>query len=381
VRTLPDADVAVVGLGAWGAAALWQLAERGVNVMGVDQFQPGHAFGSSHGRTRMFRTACLEHPGLVPLARRSSTLWRELAAAAGADLVAATGGVLIGPRDGRIVAGTLEAARAHDLPVEVWDAAELRRRLPQHAQLPDHHCGVWDPDARLLRAEPAVNAAVRVAEARGARVLTDTRVVGLELVDDGVVVHTAARGFVARQVVVAAGPWLSTLMPDLPLRVLRMPQTWFRPVEPSPLFALDALPVFMRELDDGVRIFGHGAEADGELKLGMEDPGGRFEEVDPDTCDRSVLPTDWDMLGQRLASAVPGMPQVPSRVGICFFTTTPDNQFLLGRPRQDPRIVIAGGCNSHGFKHATGIGEVVADLVLGKDPSVPITFMDPDRFG
>lgn len=381
MSTVPDADVVVVGLGAWGAAALWQLAERGVDVLGVDQFRPGHAFGSSHGGTRMFRTACLEHPGLVPLAQRSSTLWRELADAAGMDLVASSGGVLIGPREGRIVAGTLEASRAHSLPVEVWDAAELHRRLPQHAQLPDHHCGVWDPEARLLRAEPAIEAAIRVAESRGARVFTDTRVTDLEPTDDGVAVYTATRDLVVRQVVVTAGPWLAALVPDLPLRVFRMPQTWFRPVEPSPLFTLDALPVFMRELDDGVRIFGHGAEADGELKLGMEDPGGRFDEVDPDSCDRSVRPSDWDMLGQRLADAVPGMPLVPSRIGVCFFTTTPDNQFVLGRPHRDPRIVIAGGDNCHGFKHATGIGELIADLVLGKDPSLPISFMDPDRFG
>lgn len=378
--THADADVAVVGLGAWGSAALWRLAVRRVDVIGLDRFSPGHPFGSSHGRTRMFRTACLEHPGLVPLAQLSSTLWRELAEAAGADLVAANGGVLIGPRDGHIVAGTLLAARTHQLPVEVWDAAVLRRRLPQHAGLPDHHCGVWDPDARLLRPELAINAAIRVAEAHGARVFADTRVTGIELIDDGVVVRTAARDLRVRQVVVATGPWLSTLVPDPPLRVMRMPQTWFRPIEPSPRFALDALPVFLRELDDGTCIFGHGAEADGELKLGMEDPGGRFEEVDPDTCDRSVRPADWDVLGQRLAAAVPGMQPVPSRVVICFVTRTPDKQFLLGRPRQDPRVVVAGGCNGHGFKHAPGIGEAVADLILGKDPLTPIAFMNPDRF-
>jgi sarcosine oxidase len=376
-----DADVAVVGLGAWGSAALWQLAARGVDVIGIEQFRPGHPFGASYGRTRMFRTACLEHPDLVPLARRSLALWSELAAASGADLVAGTGGVLIGPPDGYIVSGTLAAARAHHLPVEVWDAAQVRRRMPQHGELPDHHCAVWDPDARLLRPELSITAAVQLAEASGARVFADTRVTGIELIGDGAVVRTAVRGLRVRQVVVATGPWLSTVVPGIPLRVVRMPQTWFRPIDPAPRFHLDAMPVFMRELDDGVCVFGHGAEADGELKLGMEDPGGRFDEVDPDTCDRAIRPADWDLLGRRLATAVPGMSPVPSRVTVGFLSNTPDGQFLLGRPRQDPRLVIAGGCNGHGFKHATGIGEVVADLVVGKEPQVPIGFMNPDRFG
>ena len=379
--TLLDADVAVIGLGAWGSSALWRLAARGVDVIGVEQFSPGHAFGSSHGRTRMFRTACLEHPDLVPMAQRSLGLWHDLAEASGSDIFAATGGVLIGPRDGHIVAGTLAAARTHHLPVQEWDAAELRRRLPQHAELPDHHCGVWDPDARLIRPELAISAAVRLAAAHGARVFANTRVTGVDLVDGGVLVRTAVRDLLVRQVVVAAGPWLSTLVPDAPVQVVRMPQTWFRPTEPAPRFNLDALPVFMRELDDGNCLFGHGAEADGELKLGMEDTARRFQVVNPDDCDRSVGPADWDALGRRLATAIPGMSLVPSRVAVCFLTRTPDKQFLLGRPHLDPRIVVAGGCSGHGFKHATGIGEAVADLILGKEPHAPIGFMHPDRFG
>ncbi len=75
----PDAEVAVVGLGAWGSSALWQLASRGVRVLGFERYGLGHPFGASHGGTRMFRVTCLEHPGLVPLAKRSGSCgssWR-----------------------------------------------------------------------------------------------------------------------------------------------------------------------------------------------------------------------------------------------------------------------------------------------------------------
>ncbi|GAA5040020.1 sarcosine oxidase [Thermocatellispora tengchongensis] len=376
-----DAGVAVIGLGAWGSAALWSLARRGVRAVGIERFTPGHAFGSSHGGTRMFRTACLEHPDLVPLAQRSARLWRELEAETGRRLFEPTGGVLIGPRDGHIVSGTLAAAREHALPVEVWDAGRLRRELPQHGELPDHHCGVWEPAAGLLRPEAAIRAALDAAAGAGAQVYPDTRVTGIEPVDGGVVVHTPTRDLRVEQAVVTAGPWLPALVPGLPLEAVRMPVTWFRAGDSRAAdFALARLPVFIRELDDGQCVWGHGAEDDGLVKVGLEDSGGRFEVIDPDACDRSVRPEDWTLLADRLTTALPGLGALPSKAAVCMFTRSPDKQFLVGRPRGDRRLVIAGGCSGHGFKHATGVGEIVADLVTGKPPSCPAAFMDPDRF-
>src|SRR5690606_41293594 len=97
-----DAQVAVVGLGAIGSSAAWQLAARGADVVAFEQHEPGHDQGGSHGVTRLFRVACLEHPTLVPIARRARTLWRELEEASGQDLPHATGRLMIGepgPRD------------------------------------------------------------------------------------------------------------------------------------------------------------------------------------------------------------------------------------------------------------------------------------------
>ncbi|MDG4762620.1 N-methyl-L-tryptophan oxidase [Solwaraspora sp. WMMD406] len=378
----PDAEVVVVGLGVFGAAALWRLAATGVDAIGVDQFTPGHGFGSSHGGTRMFRTACLEHPDLVPLARRSGQLWQELASAAGEALFEPTGGALIGPRTGQVVAGTIAAARRHELDVEVWNAAELRERLPRHAGIGDHHAAVWEPAAGLIAAEAAVRAAVRVAVGRGARVLTNLRVTRIELVAGGVLVHTAGGAVRSRQVVVAAGAWLPTLLPGIPLRVLRVPITWFRPATLADVdrYGLADVPVFIRELDDGTCVWGHGAHSGGELKLGLEDHGGLLREMRPDGDDRRVAADDWAPLVRRLDVALPGLDPVPSRAAVCMYPMTPDRQFVLGSPGGDTRLIVAGGDSGHGFKHATGVGEVVADLVRGTPPQVPVAFMHPDRW-
>ncbi|ROO59764.1 sarcosine oxidase [Micromonospora sp. Llam0] len=378
----PDAEVVVVGLGVFGAAALWRLAVAGVDAVGVDQFAPGHGLGSSHGGTRMFRTACLEHPELVPLARRSGQLWQELARASGEALFEPVGGVLIGPRTGHVVAGTIAAAHRHGLAVQVWDAAELRDRLPRHAGIGDHHAAVWEPAAGLIAAEAAVRAAVRVAVGLGARVTTGTRVTGIELVGGGALVHTAAGTLRARQVVVAAGAWLPTLLPGIAVRVLRVPITWFRPGDPAEAdrYGLADVPVFIRELDDGTCLWGHGVYSGGELKLGLEDHGGLLREMDPDGDDRRVGPDDWAPLVRRLDVALPGLDPVPSRAEVCMYPMTPDRQFVLGSPGGDSRLVVAGGDSGHGFKHATGVGEVVADLVRGLPPQVPVAFMNPDRW-
>src|ERR1700712_4327354 len=120
-----DADVAVVGLGGMGAAAAWRLAERGVRVIGFERFRPGHVQGSSHGRTRLFRVACLEHPNLVPLAQTSKALWQDLEKHSGTDILQITGGLMIGAPDSPVIAGTLAAGRAHGLAIREMSRDEL----------------------------------------------------------------------------------------------------------------------------------------------------------------------------------------------------------------------------------------------------------------
>jgi sarcosine oxidase len=376
-----DTNVAVVGLGAWGSAALWQLATRGVDVVGIERFGLGHAFGSSHGGSRMFRLACLEHPGLVPLARRSGELWAELERTTGRRLFEPTGGLLIGPRDGHVVAGTLAAAHQHDLPVRTLDAAQLRAEYPLHASVPEHHAAVCEMTAGLLRPEEAIQAAVAAATSSGARVLKNTQVRRIELRDDGVLVRMPSRDLTARQVVVTTGPWLSALVPELPVEAVRMPMTWFRPVDDSERFTMERFPVFIRELDSGAAIWGHGTERDeDDVKLGLEDNDSTFQLVDADHVDRSVRAVDWKVLADLLPDAVPGLGKTPSRSAVCMITRTPDKQFLLGRPRGDRRLIVGGGCSGHGFKHASGIGEVLADLVLDREPAFDLSYADPNRF-
>ena len=241
-------EVVVVGLGSWGAQALWRLAERGVDAVGVERYELGHTFGAAHGVTRLFRVACLEHPGLAAVARRSAELWRTLGALDRTELLCTTGGVMIGPRESQVVAGTLAAAEAGGIDVEVLDAAGLAARYPAFAGLDDADIGVVDPLAGLTFPELGTAAAIRAARGLGARVLDGVRVVAVEgaAAPAGTGGHrraaaagaTGATGGALRvvlaggtelrcdRVIVCAGAWTRRLV-DVPLQPRRVPLSWF----------------------------------------------------------------------------------------------------------------------------------------------------------
>src|SRR3981081_2905411 len=123
-----DAEVAVVGLGSMGSAALWQVARRGVGVIGFDQFEPGHPFGAGHGESKIFRTAYAEGAEYVPMLQAALPLWRQLEEETGRPLLTMTGGMVIGSLDHDFIGRTLRSARAQGLQHRVFDAREAEER-------------------------------------------------------------------------------------------------------------------------------------------------------------------------------------------------------------------------------------------------------------
>jgi sarcosine oxidase len=374
-----DADYAVVGLGAMGSHAFWRLAARGADVLGFEQFRPGHNQGSTHGTTRLFRTLCLEHPGLVPVARRSLALWRELEAQTGLPIVRLTGALMIGPADSETIRGVRAAAEVHGQEVRTLTAAEIRKEYPQHAEIGDDDVAILDPEAGVGRPENAVLAATRAAQAAGGRLVDRVAVSGIELVDDGVVIRTPARDFTVGQVIVTAGPWMYQLLPALPFQPIRTPLTWFAPAVDAAAFDLGRFPSFIRELPDGNRMWGHGSDTDHTVKIGPEDDP-HYALVDPDAVDRSISPADYAVVSDLVARYLPGLDPVPTSAAPCMITRTPDMQFLLGRPYGDPRLLVGGGDSGHAFKHAAGLGEALAQMAVGEPLYTDFGFTDPNRY-
>ncbi|WP_133161075.1 N-methyl-L-tryptophan oxidase [Microterricola pindariensis] len=382
-------NVAVVGLGAMGANALWRLAERGVSVVGFEQFQVSHPLGSSHGVTRLFREACLEHPDLTPIAQLSKRLFRELEDLSGQELLRITGGVMLGAPDSDVIAGTRAAASVHGLQLEELDAAELATRFPLLAGLAPTDVAVLDPGAGVAFPEPTIRAAVERARALGATVLENTRVLAIEPGEDGVVIRTASGQWLADRVILAQGAWLAAELPWVSLQPIRTPMTWFEPAEPADAadFGLENLPVFVRQLSESEVLWGHGSvgaaagpEKGALLKAGIGDIWQERVRIDPDELDRGVKPADWRQVSELLGRAVPGIEPLPARVDPCMVTISPDDQFVVGPSPRHPRVIVGGGDSGHAFKHGPALGEILARFALDEPQLVDTAFIDPARF-
>jgi sarcosine oxidase len=370
-------DVVVVGLGVMGSAAACHLARRGRRVVGIERFRPGHEHGSSHGATRIIRLGYYEHPGYVPLLRRAYALWRELEAAAGRPLLQITGIAEIGRPDGKLVAGTLAAARTHDLPHAVLAATEFMRRFPAF-RIPADCVGVVQPDGGVLAAEPAIKAQLDLAQAAGAELRTGETVTAIEPRRGGVEVRTDRGTLEAGSAIIAAGPWVKKLLPDLaaPLRATRQVMAWFEPRDAS-LFSPGRFSVFMIESAQGIH-----------YGFPLDDIGVKFakhyhadEAVDPDACDRSASPADEALIRPMLAECLPAANGRLLQARICLYTMTPDGDFLIDRLPAAPQIVVASPCSGHGFKFAPVIGEILADLATKGATSHDISRFRLARFG
>jgi sarcosine oxidase len=355
-------DVAVIGLGVMGSAALAALARRGRRVVGIDRFAPGHDRGSSHGTTRIIRLGYFEHPSYVPLLRAVYPLWRELEAQSGQSLLSVTGIVEIGAPEGDLVAGTLQSSRLHGLPHEILDARRLMKRFPAF-RVPSDFVAVYQPDGGFVRAEQTVAAFQALAQRFGAELRTEERVLAVEPHRRGVRVVTPYGDVLAESAIVAAGPWLKSLLPQLPvpIRVTRQVLGWFEPAEHARVrFAADRFPVFLLQNQDGV-FYGFPADADG-VKVAKHHH--LDEAVDPEHYDRAVSATDEAIIRIALKAHLPDADGRLLAARTCLYTMTPDSDFIIGRLPGCPQITVAAPCSGHGFKFAPVIGEILADLAV-----------------
>lgn len=379
---MTDVDVIVVGLGAWGSAALWRLAVRGVHVLGIDAASVPNPYGSSHGHTRLFRVACHEHVGLTPLARRSRDLLHELGDQSGERLLEQTGAISIGPPGGRALGGVTKALAAADIDAVELTVTELRDRFPQHAGLGDHYAGVWDAEAGFVRVESSITAAVREAVRLGAEVWDRTAVITVQPQDAHVAVSTAGQTVTTGQVVLAMGPWMGSMQEVVPLVARRAPLLWWQAAEDPDAFTLERFPAFIRHYDDDHTIWGHGSVGnDIPVKLGLSQDPVSQTPVDPSVLDRGMRPErDWASAAEVVRWAVPGLVAEPLSASPCMITDSPDHQFLIGRHPDSPAVILAGGGSGHGFKHAMAIGELVAQTATDEELFSDVSFLDPRRF-
>ena len=364
-------DVIVLGVGGMGSAACWALARRGVRTLGLEQHTLGHALGSSHGQSRLIRQAYFEHPAYVPLLKSAYALWDEAGAAYGATLLHRTGLVIYGREDGTILSGVRRSSAEHAIPIVHLAPDQAAAAYPVFAPPPGFGA-IMEPAAGYLEVETCVRALAQLAVAQGARIHEGERVLSCVESAAGVTVVTDRGRYEADHVVVTAGPWAAAgaFLPAAAarqLRVHRVPLFWFE--APAALACGRGAPCFGFEMDEGF-IYGLPALDERGFKLGLHLPGAPV--AAPEQVDRSMQAADLEPLVRFLRRCLPSVDPRPTAHTVCMYTMTPDEHFLVDRRG---RTSYAAGFSGHGFKFATVIGELLADLALTGRTALPADFL------
>ncbi|WP_254545803.1 N-methyl-L-tryptophan oxidase [Halomarina pelagica] len=371
-------DVIVLGVGGMGSAAVYHLARRGVDVLGIERFDVPHAMGSSHGITRIIRRAYYEHPSYIPLIERAYDLWDDLAEETGRPVIHRTGSVDAAPPGNVVFEGSLRSCAEYDIPHEVLTGAELAERFPGY-RLPEDYRALYQPDGGFVVPEQAIVGHVEAAGAAGGEVRARERVTGWEeTADGGVRVETDRGTYRADRLVLAAGAWNSAFADEL--SGLAVPErqvlAWFQPETPA-TFRPENFPVWNVSVPEG-RFYGLPIYDVPGFKLGKYHH--RDEEVDPDDWNRDPEPEDERLLREFTAKYFPDAAGPTMRLATCMFTNSPDEHFILDTLTDHPQVAVGAGFSGHGFKFASAIGEILADLALDGTTDHPIDMFALDRF-
>ena len=373
------ADVVVVGLGAMGSAVCAQLAGRGAAVVGIDQYDPPHPYGSTHGETRMTRLAVGEGPEYVPLVRRSHELWREIEAETGTQLLTQPGGLILSRPGSWFFEGTRELARRFEIEHEELSPAELRERFPMFA-VDEKTEGYYEPAAGFVRPEDAVRAQLELARRGGAHLRTGERVLDWSASGPGVSVVTDRASYAGDQLILCAGPWLPELFPEGRdvFAVHRQIQFWF-PIRQG-YEQLRDMPVFVWDSGGERGGFVHfdgfyGFPAVDGLAGGVKVATENYETTtEPDGRQHPATSAETAAMYRHCIEArLPWLGPDPVRTLSCLYTCTRGSRFVIDRHPEHDAVLIVSPCSGHGFKHSPAIGEAVAQWVTDGRPELDLS--------
>ena len=364
-------EIAVIGLGAAGAAALWNLARMGRDVIGIDQFEAPHDRGSSHGQTRLLRVAYAEGEQYVPLVRRSIALWRELEKETGQDIFHQTGVFYAGPQGNEFVVSSRASAARHSVRLDV-NASQNRMSVP------DTWTSFVEEEGGFVESDRAMRGFIAQAQQAGARLHLNSRVRAISVRDNGVEISVGGETIFADKIVVATGGWALELLPELArhLWVERRVLHWFDDLTGD--YSLKAgFKPFIIDTHDGSAFYGFPAIDETGIKVADHTSGGEVATLD--NLRREVSTEDVAAITALTRRFLPALSQ-PRRSVVCPYPMSADGHFIVDVMPSSLRVVVGVGLCGHGFKFAPAIGEALALLALGRGSATDIGFLSAKRF-
>ncbi len=368
----PKYDVVVVGLGAVGSAALFQLGKQGGKILGIDRFEPPHAMGSSHGESRITRLAVGEGEDYVALAKRSHEIWKEIEAETGIQLMTTTSGILL---DSGVQAWgkhgttafwdqTLAFARRQRISHELLDPASLKARFPAF-RLEQSGKAYLEHEAGFVRPELAIKTQLDLAAKNGAEILPNCPVQELRQEGREILIRTKHGSLLADRVLLSAGGWVKDFLPEKEksgFKICRQVLHW---LEIAPGFGdWVNYPVWMWGFGPKPEDFIYGFPSlDGKtVKMATE----TFVDLKhPDFLNREVSAEEQELFWrEKVEDRILGVTQRFVRSVVCFYTVTDDARFVIKPLEGMENVLLVSACSGHGFKHSAALGERLAQELL-----------------
>jgi sarcosine oxidase len=380
-------DVAVVGLGAVGSAALYQLSKTGLNVIGIDKYAPPHSFGSSGGESRVTRQVLAEGEFYMPMVRRANDIWKELEDLSGMELYNHCGLLLAGYEQHIFIQKTLSLARESSVEHRLLTGKEVEQLFPAINAFDSGHAYYYEPASGFLRPEKCIEVQLSAARDNNATALSGFSVEEIQETS-GAVKLSLNNGEVieAEKVIVASGSWIKTMLADVlasKLKTYLQTMYWFD-IEPGHYneLIIGKMPIFLCGDDKTAttRSFYNFPAISGP-KGGMKFAVHESDlEIEPDTKDvaRPVTSAEevYDFASKYIKYIRPNIIKSLN----CLYTMTPDENFILDFLPGSTRMIIASACSGHGFKYSAATGEVAVQLAMNKDTSFDISSFSLDRF-
>ncbi|MQG19384.1 MAG: N-methyl-L-tryptophan oxidase [SAR202 cluster bacterium] len=370
-------DCIVIGLGGMGSASLFELSSKGLDVLGIEQFEIGHDKGSSHGFSRIIRLAYYEGIEYVPLVLRAHARWLQLEKIYNKRLLNITGALDIGLENSETIIGSRKACEEFDLPHEIFRGNELSEKFPAYL-LPEEYFSVFQKDGGFLVPESCINMYVNESINNGADVKQNCKVFNWESDGNIITVFTSDGNFKTKKLVFTAGAWTGIIENKMSniLTPERQVVSWFKPVSPEN-YNVDKFPVFNMEVPEG-RYYGFPIHHYEGMKIGRY--GHLEEKINPDLINREITKLDISTLRVPMDKYFQSTSTEPLFSQVCIFTNTPDSHFVLDYLPGNDNVFIASGFSGHGFKFASVIGELISDLIVDGGTEFDLGLFSLDRF-
>lgn len=383
-------DVIVLGLGANGSSALYHLSKTHQKVAGIDRFMPPHAFGSSHGESRIIRQAYYENPVYVPFLKEAYHCWEDIENIAGQQLFLKTGGLMLGREDSGLIRGARLSAETHGIAYEYLSGADLQKRFPAFNPTADT-VGILEKEAGILFPEKCITAYLTQAQKNGAAVFYNEQALTIIPIGDKVEIRTSKGIYITEKLILSAGAWVGGLVAgisgqgpavntgslSLPLTAARQVLYWFTNKNSRQQVHLQPanFPVYLWEYLPGKMFYGFPDLGEG-IKIARHHGG---DPILPDELTQEVSLAEKEDI-QAIIHQYLNMDAHFNFSSVCMYTNTPDGDFIIDQHPKYKNILIASPCSGHGFKFSSLTGRLLSELATTDKTTMDISPFALNRF-